>query len=169
MMRSPSIRWMPAKGRDKDRPVGGMGVPSGPAIGPVLVATMRDSSTSRSPCATTWATVIEALQVVAYTHLWRGEHAAGVACADAALPALEQLGHHQLRAWDAAIRAEDARLRGDVAAALRHGRAGWALAVAGGGPVSAAGALTPVIRTLCRAGRHDEAAGLTTRLAAFLD
>ncbi len=115
-----------------------------------------------------WAEV-EALQVLAYTHLWRGDQAVAVACADAALPALEQLGHHQLRAWDAAIRAEDARLRGDVAAALRHGRAGWALAVEVGEPVSAAGALTPVIRTLCRAGRQDEAAGLTTRLAAFLD
>jgi predicted ATPase/DNA-binding CsgD family transcriptional regulator len=115
-----------------------------------------------------WAEV-EALQVLAYTHLWRGDQATAIACADAALPALEQLGHHQLRAWDAAIRAEDARLRGDVAAALRHGHAGWALAAEVGEPVSAAGALTPVIRTLCRAGRHAEAADLTTDLAAFLD
>jgi predicted ATPase/DNA-binding CsgD family transcriptional regulator len=115
-----------------------------------------------------WAEV-EALQVLAYTHLWRGDHTAAVACADAALPALSQLGHHQLRAWDAAIRAEDARLRGDVPAALRHGHAGWARAVEVGEPVSAAGALMPVIRTLCRAGRRPEAAELTARLAAFLD
>ncbi|MDT7742766.1 MAG: hypothetical protein QOE59_1844, partial [Actinomycetota bacterium] len=115
-----------------------------------------------------WAEV-EALQVLAYAHLWRGDHAAAVACADAALPALEELGHDQLRAWDAAIRAEDARLRGDVPAALRHGLAGWVLAAEVGEPVSAAGALTPVIRTLCRAGRRAEAAELTTSLAAFLD
>jgi predicted ATPase/DNA-binding CsgD family transcriptional regulator len=115
-----------------------------------------------------WAEV-EALQVLAYTHLWLGDQVAAIACADAALPALEQLGHHQLRAWDAAIRAEDARLRGDVPAVLRHGNAGWALAVEVGEPVSATGALAPVVRTLCRAGRHDEAAELTARHAAFLD
>ncbi len=115
-----------------------------------------------------WAEV-EALQVLAYTHLWRGDQAAAIACADAALPALEQLGHHQLRAWDAAIRAEDARLRGDVTAVLRHGYAGWALAAEVGEPVSATGALSPVIRVLCRAGRHAEAAAETARLAAFLD
>ena len=115
-----------------------------------------------------WAEV-EALQVLAYTHLWRGDQVAAIACADAALPALEQLGHHQLRAWDAAIRAEDARLRGDLAAALRHGQAGWDLAVEVGEPVSATGSLSPVVRTLCRAGRHDEAADLTARLAVFRD
>ncbi|NMO93926.1 LuxR C-terminal-related transcriptional regulator [Actinomycetospora sp. TBRC 11914] len=113
--------------------------------------------------------VVEALQVLAYTHIWRGDHAAAVACADAALPALTELGHHQLRAWDAAIRAEAARLRGDVDAVRHHGRAGWTLAVTVGEPVSASGALAPVVRALCRTGEHAEAARLTTRHAAFLD
>ncbi|HEY2194291.1 MAG TPA: LuxR C-terminal-related transcriptional regulator [Actinomycetospora sp.] len=112
---------------------------------------------------------VEALQVLAYTHLWRGDHAAAVACADAALPALGELGHHQLRAWDAAIRAEDSRLRGDVDATRHHGRAGWTLAVTVGEPVSATGALAPVVRMLCRTGDHAEGARLTTRHAAFLD
>ncbi|WP_433787865.1 helix-turn-helix transcriptional regulator [Actinomycetospora sp. CA-101289] len=111
----------------------------------------------------------EALQCLAYAHLWRGDHGAGVACADAARPAVDALGHPQLRAWDGAIRAEAAAQRGDVATALDHGRDAHALAVGIGEPVSATGALLPAVRALCRTGRAAEAGALVERHAAFLD
>ncbi|MHC1562670.1 helix-turn-helix transcriptional regulator [Actinomycetospora sp. C-140] len=112
---------------------------------------------------------VEALQVLAYTHLWLGDAAAALAAADAARPALDELGHHQLRAWDDAIRAEVASLRADVAEALAHGRAGHALAVGIGEPLSATCALLPAVRALCRTGRVDEAAGLVRAHGPFLD
>ncbi|GLZ44269.1 hypothetical protein Acsp06_04540 [Actinomycetospora sp. NBRC 106375] len=112
---------------------------------------------------------VEALQVLAYTHLWLGDSAAALAAADAARPALDELGHHQLRAWDDAIRAEVASLRGDVAGALAHGRAGHALAVGIGEPLSATCALLPAVRALCRAGRVTEAAVLVRAHEPFLD
>lgn len=115
-----------------------------------------------------WARV-EALQVLACTHVWRGDHAAALACVDATLPPLDELGHQQLRAWDAAIRADAARLRGEMAAVLEHGRAALTLAVEVGEPVSASWALLAVVRGLCRTGRAEEAAGMASDHAVFLD
>ena len=49
---------------------------------------------------------VEALQVLAYCRATRADLAGATAAVDAALPALARLGHAQLRAWDAGIRAE---------------------------------------------------------------
>ncbi|MEJ2887203.1 helix-turn-helix transcriptional regulator [Actinomycetospora aeridis] len=112
---------------------------------------------------------VEALQCLAYTHLWRADHATALACADEAVPALETLGHPQLRAWDAAIRAEAASQRGDLVTARDRGRDAHALAVDVGEPVSATCALLPLARSLCRTGDDAEAGRLLARHAAFLD
>ncbi|GAA4913584.1 LuxR family transcriptional regulator [Actinomycetospora succinea] len=112
---------------------------------------------------------VEGLQVLAYTRLWLGDHTAALACADAALPALDELGHLQLRAWDGAIRAEVASQRGELGAALEHGRVAQALATEVGEPASATCALLPAVRALCRGGRAGEAVALIEEHAAFLD
>lgn len=71
---------------------------------------------------------VEALQLLAYTHLHRSDHAAACVVLDSAMPALERLGHDQLRAWDAAARAEVAIQTGRVSLAESDGRRGLDLA-----------------------------------------
>ncbi|WP_345421121.1 hypothetical protein, partial [Actinomycetospora chlora] len=136
---------------------------------PAVAAPVLAGATERATAAGDLWGRVEALQVLAYTHLWLGDDAAALACADAALPALDELGHHQLRAWDGAIRAEIAGQRGDVDAALEHGRAGQLLAMGIGEPASATCALLPAVRALCRGGRVGEAVGLIDEHALFLD
>ena len=72
----------------------------------------------------------------------RTDLAGATAAVDAARAALARLGHAQLRAWDAAIRAEIAVAAGRFAEAVARGAEGLRLAVAVGEPVSAMGALT---------------------------
>ena len=62
--------------------------------------------------------------MLAYTHLLRADLPAALAAADAAGPTLEGLGHPQLRAWDAAIRAEVAGGQGRFAEAQTWGYEG---------------------------------------------
>ncbi|MDT7623469.1 MAG: hypothetical protein QOF99_4370, partial [Pseudonocardiales bacterium] len=112
---------------------------------------------------------VEALQALAYTHLFRTDHAAALGCADAALPALARLGHAQLRAWDAAIRADVAAQTGHFEEACTYGRAAISLAVGIGEPVSASTVLPPLARALCQLGRTDQATELLTAHASFLD
>ena len=112
---------------------------------------------------------VEAAQVQAYTHLFRDQLTDAVACADAVLPALERLGHGQLRAWDSAIRADAAATAGRFADAEEHGRRGFDLAVAVGEPVSALGALIPLLRCLVATGRCGEARWFLDAGLAFLD
>ena len=100
---------------------------------------------------------VEALQMLAYTHLLRADLPAALAAADAAGPTLERLGHPQLRAWDAAIRAEVAGGQGRFAEAQTWGYEGLRLAVDVGEPVSALGCLVPLLRTLVATGRAAEA------------
>ncbi|MDT7680510.1 MAG: hypothetical protein QOG57_820, partial [Pseudonocardiales bacterium] len=61
----------------------------------------------------------------------------------AALPALARLGHAQLRAWDAAIRADVAAQTGHFEGACTYGRVAISLAVGIGEPVSASTVLPP--------------------------
>jgi predicted ATPase/DNA-binding CsgD family transcriptional regulator len=112
---------------------------------------------------------IEALQMLAYTHLLRSDLPAALDCADRAMPALARLDHSQLRAWDAAIRADAAEQRGHFSAAESHARAGLALALAVEEPVSAGGALLPLARTLVHLDRADEAIALVAELWPFFD
>lgn len=112
---------------------------------------------------------VEALQALAYAHLFRTDHQAALACADAALPALARLGHDQLRAWDAAIRADVAALTGRFTEACSHGRVALSTAVRIGEPVSATAAVLPLVRALCQLGRTEEAAELVTAHGPFLD
>jgi predicted ATPase/DNA-binding CsgD family transcriptional regulator len=103
-----------------------------------------------------WAEA-EGLQMLAYAHLLRSEPGLALPHLDAALMALEALGHDQLRAWDACARADVAYLHGRLDSAVEEGRRGIALARAIGEPVSASGALRPVITALCQLGKVDEA------------
>jgi predicted ATPase len=100
---------------------------------------------------------VEALQMLAYTHLLRADLPAALDAAEAAVPTLERLGHSQLRAWDAAIRTEVATGQGRFADAEKWGRTGLHLAVVIGEPISALGSLVPLLRTLLATGRVDEA------------
>jgi predicted ATPase/DNA-binding CsgD family transcriptional regulator len=112
---------------------------------------------------------VEALQVLAYTHLFRTDHQSALACADATLPALARLGHDQLSAWDAAIRADVAGQTGGLTEACTHGRLALSLAVGIGEPVCASSALLASVRALCQLGRADEAAGLVAAYGPFFD
>jgi ATP/maltotriose-dependent transcriptional regulator MalT len=103
-----------------------------------------------------WAEA-EGLQMLAYAHLLRSEPGLALPHLDAALMALDVLGHDQLRGWDACARADIAYLHGRLDSAVEEGRRGIALARAIGEPVSASGALRPVITALCQLGRIDEA------------
>lgn len=111
----------------------------------------------------------EALQTLAYAHLARSDHAAALRCADAARPAVDRLGHGQLRAWDAAIRAEVAGQTGRPVDACRHGRDALVLATGIGEPVSANGGLLPLVRALCQRGRVEDAAAVVAGHRPFLD
>lgn len=112
---------------------------------------------------------VEALQILAYTHLFRTDHRSTLDCADRSLPALARLGHDQLRAWDCAIRADVAEQTGRFGEACTHGRTGLAIAVAIGEPVSANGALLPLVRALCALGRTDEAIEIVTAHRPFFN
>jgi predicted ATPase len=103
---------------------------------------------------------VEALQVLAYCHLLRDDLGAAQQAADAALPALDRLGHQQLRAWDCAIRTEIATAQGRFDDAAAMGREGLRAAVAIGEPVSATGALRPLLGALLATGRIAEAGAL---------
>jgi predicted ATPase/DNA-binding CsgD family transcriptional regulator len=113
-----------------------------------------------------WARV-EALQMLAYAHLMRSDHRQALWHLDAALPALEELGHQQLRAWDAAIRAEAASLVGQFGAAEDLARRAVALASEVGEPVSAATAMRSLTAALCQLGRVDECAAILAEMAPF--
>lgn len=112
---------------------------------------------------------VEALQALAYAHLFRADHPSALRRADEALPALARLGHAQLRAWDAGIRADVAAQTGDLARARDLGRVGLDLAVGIGEPVSANGSFLPLVRALCALGREDEAIGVVAEHGPFLD
>jgi hypothetical protein len=112
---------------------------------------------------------VEAAQIQAYTYLYRSRVAEALACADAVVPALERLGHGQLRAWDCAIRADAAATAGRFAEAEAHGRRGFELAVAVGEPVSALGGMVPLLRCLVATGRYDEARTVLDAGSRFLD
>ena len=85
------------------------------------------------------------------------------------LAALERLDHGQLRAWDAAIRADAAATSGRYAEAEELARRGFELAVGVAEPVSAFGAMTPLVRALVATGRTAEARAVLTVGLAFLD
>jgi len=114
-----------------------------------------------------WGTV-EALQVLAYARLFRGDHAGALRAADEALPGLARLEHPQLRAWDAAIRATAAAAQGQYAGAVAHGEEGRALAMSVGEPVSAVGAVLPLLHALVATGRADRAAAELAAFRSFL-
>jgi predicted ATPase/DNA-binding CsgD family transcriptional regulator len=100
---------------------------------------------------------VESLQVLAYCRATRSDLAGATAAVDAALPALARLGHVQLRAWDAGIRAEIAVAAGRFGEAVERGGEGLRLAVAVGEPVSAMGALHPLVGALVATGEVDAA------------
>jgi predicted ATPase/DNA-binding CsgD family transcriptional regulator len=112
---------------------------------------------------------VEALQAKAYTHAFRTDHRSALDCADTSLPALTRLGHAQLWAWDAAIRAEVAAQTGDFEQACTYGRQAQRLAIGIGEPVSASTVLLPLVRALCQLGRTDEAAEVVAAHGSFLD
>jgi len=112
---------------------------------------------------------VEALQAVAYAHVFRTDHQSALGCADTSLPALTRLGHAQLWAWDASIRAEVAAQTGDFARVCTYGLEAQRLAIGIGEPVSASTVLVPLVRALCQLGRTDEAAEVVARHGAFLD
>lgn len=95
---------------------------------------------------------VESLQVLAYCRATRSDLPGATAAVDAALPALARLGHAQLRAWDAGIRAEIAVSAGRFGEAVDQGAEGLRLAVAVGEPVSAMGALHPLVNALVATG-----------------
>ncbi|GAA5131014.1 helix-turn-helix transcriptional regulator [Pseudonocardia adelaidensis] len=113
-----------------------------------------------------WGSV-EARQALAYAFLVRSDHRAALAHLDAAVPVLTELGHAQLRAWDAAGRAEAAVLAGRFSVAESEGRRGLALAGAVGEPVSAVYALRPLAKALCQQGRVADAAAELAAAASF--
>lgn len=110
---------------------------------------------------------VEAVQTLAYTHLYRSDHRAALRCADRALPTLARLGHSQLQAWDNAIRADAAVQVGRLADAESHGRSGLSLALAVEEPVSAGFALLALVRALAQLGRANEAAELVDDVRPF--
>ncbi|MCE0767903.1 LuxR C-terminal-related transcriptional regulator [Pseudonocardia kujensis] len=131
-------------------------------------AVLREATTEAAAVGDDWGQV-EAAQCEAYTHLFRGRPAPAVACADSVLPVLRRLNHGQLRAWDAAIRAEAAEAHGRFAEAVEQGHLGLRLAVAAGEPVSAMSALLPLLRSLVATGRDDEAGRVLVEGLQFLD
>ena len=77
-----------------------------PAGAETLLTTAADLA---SAAGDDWG-FIEALQVLAYTHLYRSAHQTALRCADRALPTLARLGHGQLgRAGEATELVEDVR------------------------------------------------------------
>ncbi len=97
---------------------------------------------------------VEALQVLAYCRVTRADLAGATEAVDAALPALARLGHAQLRAWDGGVRAEIALAHGRFTEAVTRGGEGLRLAVAVGEPVSAMGALHPLVGALVATGNR---------------
>ncbi len=110
---------------------------------------------------------VEALQVLGYAHLLRADHRGALKCADRALDTLEGLGHDQLRAWDAVIRAEAAVLAGRLTAAAAHGRDALQLSRSVEEPVSAVAALQALVRALAQLGRAAEAVQLVEDARPF--
>ena len=105
--------------------------------------------------------------MLAYCRTTRADLAGATAAVDAALPALARLGHAQLRAWDAAIRAEIAVAAGRFAEAVARGAEGLRLAVAVGEPVSAMGALHPLVGALVATGEVDAARAVVAEHREF--
>jgi len=112
---------------------------------------------------------VEALQALAYTYLFRTDHQAALGCADDSLPALSRLGHTQLWAWDAAIRAQVAAQTGHFAQARTYGLEAQRLAVGIGEPVSASTVLLPLVLALCQLGCTDQAAEVVAAHGLFID
>lgn len=111
----------------------------------------------------------EALQTLAYTHLFRTDFPAALRCVDAARPAVDRLVHEQLNAWDAGIRADIAARTGQLTDACTLGRTAMDIAVDIGEPVSANGGLLPLVRALCQRGRCEDAAQVLAEHQPFLD
>jgi predicted ATPase/DNA-binding CsgD family transcriptional regulator len=135
------------------------------APGPTI-PTLREASDLAGRVDDRWARV-EALQMLAYAHLMRCEHREALRHLDEALPTLGELGHPQLRAWDAAGRAEAAALVGQFGAAEEHGRKALALATGVGEPVSAANGLRSLAIALCQLGRVEECVVVLDEVAPF--
>jgi predicted ATPase/DNA-binding CsgD family transcriptional regulator len=113
-----------------------------------------------------WASV-EALQMLAYACLVQADHRAAVIHLDKALPILDRLGHSQLRAWDAAGRAEAAVQSGRFTEAETEARRGLALSSAVGEPVSAVFGLAPLVKALLQTGRLDDALAALEQMRPF--
>ncbi|MDL5160389.1 helix-turn-helix transcriptional regulator [Actinomycetospora termitidis] len=112
---------------------------------------------------------VEARQLLAYCHLQQCADAEAVGWADSARPALGRLGHAQLRAWDAAIRAEVAVRAGRLVDGEAVGRDGLRLALGVAEPVSAAACLLPLVRALCARGRPDDGSALVGEVRPFFE
>lgn len=136
-------------------------------VAPAATATvLGDAAELARRAGDGWARV-EALQMLAYTHLMRGDPRQAVGHADASIETLDDLGHPQLRAWDAAIRAEADALVGRFEPAVTLGRRAVALATAVGEPVSAASALRVLAGALCQLGRVAECVTELAEVAPF--
>ena len=129
---------------------------------------LADAAAAAEAAGDDWG-LVEAAQILAYTHVYRGRPAEALRCADDVVAVVERIGHGQLAAWDAAIRADVAETGGRYADAVRSGRRGVELAVAVGEPVSASGAWIPLLRALVAVGENDEAARVRTEGLCFLD
>ncbi|HEY2223937.1 helix-turn-helix transcriptional regulator [Actinomycetospora sp.] len=110
---------------------------------------------------------VESRQMRAYSCLLRCADAEALRYADQALPALDRLGHPQLRAWDGAIRAEIACRAARYDHAEACGRAALEMALGVAEPVSAGAGLLPVVRALAARGRADDAAALVAEVRPF--
>ena len=115
-----------------------------------------------------WA-LVEAARCRADTHLYRGAPADALRCVDDVAHALDRIRHPQLRAWDAAVRADAVEAGGRYADALREGRRGIALARAVGEPVAATRAWLPLLRALVALGHDAEAARVRDDGLRFVD
>ncbi|MEJ2869112.1 LuxR C-terminal-related transcriptional regulator [Actinomycetospora sp. OC33-EN08] len=110
---------------------------------------------------------VEARQMLACCHLQQCADRDALRCADAALPALDRLGHAQLRAWDAAVRADVAVRAGRLADGEAVGRDGLRLALGVAEPVSAGACLLPIVRSVCAQGRPDDGSALVAQVRPF--
>ncbi|TCK23018.1 helix-turn-helix transcriptional regulator [Pseudonocardia endophytica] len=129
---------------------------------------LADAEAAAAAAGDDWGQV-EAAQIRAYTHVHRSSGAAALRCADGVLPVLERMGHGQLAAWDAAIRADVAEAAGRYPEALREGYRGLEAATTVGEPVSAAGSWIPLLRALVAVGDVEQAGRVLDDGLRFFD